>query len=62
MYLNSRVPERFIHAPGRCRRPIWAAARCRIGGDYPAPTSIGASARERTLPCFEVVRGAEAGM
>ena len=59
----SRVPERFIHAPWTLSPADQAAARCRIGDDYPAPIVDHASARERTLARFEAVRGgAEAGM
>lgn len=48
------VPDRFIHAPWTMGAGDQAAARVRIGVDYPAPVIDHAQARERTLARFAV--------
>lgn len=50
------VPDKFIHAPWTMGGIDQAAARVRIGLDYPAPVVDHALARERTLARFGVTR------
>jgi len=52
----SRVPDRFVHAPWTMSPGDQAAARCRIGIDYPLPVVDHAEARARTLARFEAIR------
>lgn len=52
-----RVPDRHLHAPWQMGGIEQAAARVRIGIDYPAPVVDHALARERTLARFAVTKG-----
>ncbi len=55
----ARVPDKYIHAPWTMADIDQAAARTRIGVDYPAPVVDHARARERTLARFGILRKEE---
>jgi deoxyribodipyrimidine photo-lyase len=52
----ARVPDKFIHAPWTMGGIDQSACRTKIGVDYPGPIVDHASARERTLQRFGVVK------
>lgn len=54
----SKVPDKYIHAPWTLPPIDQKLAGCVIGTHYPAPVVDHASARERTLARFGVVKGA----
>ncbi|MCB1957799.1 MAG: deoxyribodipyrimidine photo-lyase [Rhodocyclaceae bacterium] len=54
----ARVPPRHLHAPWEMDDATQAAARCRIGSDYPRPVVDHGEARARTLARFEAIRTA----
>ena len=53
------VPASSIHAPWRLSADEQAAARCRIGTDYPTPIVDHAEARARALAWFRAETGRE---
>lgn len=52
----THVPQKFIHAPWQMSVRDQAAARCRIGVDYPPPLIDHAWAKERMLAAYKAVR------
>ncbi len=54
----AHVPEAAIHEPWTMGPDEQAAARCRIGVDYPAPIVDHAAARERSLAAYTAAREA----
>ncbi len=54
----SQLPDRFIHAPWTAPPLELAAAGVMLGKNYPLPIVDHATARERTLQRYSVVKGA----
>ncbi len=54
----AQVSDRFIHRPWEMPAAAQAAARCRVGADYPAPIVDHPAARQRALAAFASVRTA----
>jgi deoxyribodipyrimidine photo-lyase len=52
----AKVPDKFIHAPWLLPPLEQQAAGCIIGRDYPAPVVDHATAREKTLEMYGVVK------
>ncbi len=52
----SSVPDAYIHEPWTMPPDVQAAAGCVVGRDYPAPIVDHASARDRALAAYAVVK------
>lgn len=53
----AELPERYLHAPWEAPAAVLAAARVRLGDNYPQPIVDHATARAETLAAFKRLRG-----
>jgi deoxyribodipyrimidine photo-lyase len=51
-----RLPRRFVHSPWRAPADVLAAARLRLGTDYPRPIVEHEAARRRALAAFAEIK------